>query len=370
MTRPKVILDRIEGSSVLGAKDSITVDLTDNKVLLVNDQDSPGNNKVYGTNNSGNKGWLDITEQIPTVVLNTGSYSNPTWITSLAWGKITGTPTTLSGYNISDGVSTGGSYADPAWITSLTYAKLTGTPSSLPPTGSAGGSLTGSYPNPGINYDNVTINNVGVSTVIQVKDGGINESKLNTSVAGNGLSGGGGTPLSINVDASTIEINTDTLRVKDAGITVAKLNSGVVDNATLEISGTLRLKDGGIQPVKLVGGFDSTANTGSGGAAQTIATVPTITNTTCTIEATLIGKWVSGSDGTGSGSGRKKIATYKNISGTVTQIGTTSSIHSVASTGNSPDLIFTISGSNILVQGQAGSGEVYSCRVYGAIKVN
>ncbi len=33
-----------------------------------------------------------------------GSYSNPSWITSLAWSKISGTPTTLSGYGITDAV--------------------------------------------------------------------------------------------------------------------------------------------------------------------------------------------------------------------------------------------------------------------------
>ena len=33
-----------------------------------------------------------------------GSYSNPSWITALAWSKITGTPTTLSGYGITDAV--------------------------------------------------------------------------------------------------------------------------------------------------------------------------------------------------------------------------------------------------------------------------
>jgi hypothetical protein len=33
------------------------------------------------------------------------TYANPTWITSLAWTKITGTPTTLAGYGITDGVS-------------------------------------------------------------------------------------------------------------------------------------------------------------------------------------------------------------------------------------------------------------------------
>lgn len=31
-----------------------------------------------------------------------GSYANPSWITSLAWSKITGTPTTLAGYGITD----------------------------------------------------------------------------------------------------------------------------------------------------------------------------------------------------------------------------------------------------------------------------
>ena len=31
-----------------------------------------------------------------------GSYSNPSWITSLGWSKITGTPTTLSGYGITN----------------------------------------------------------------------------------------------------------------------------------------------------------------------------------------------------------------------------------------------------------------------------
>lgn len=33
-----------------------------------------------------------------------GSYANPSWVSSLAWSKITGTPTTLSGYGITDAV--------------------------------------------------------------------------------------------------------------------------------------------------------------------------------------------------------------------------------------------------------------------------
>jgi hypothetical protein len=38
------------------------------------------------------------------VVVTTGSYTNPSWIVSLPWTKITGTPTTLAGYGITDAV--------------------------------------------------------------------------------------------------------------------------------------------------------------------------------------------------------------------------------------------------------------------------
>lgn len=35
-------------------------------------------------------------------LLSTGAYSNPTWLSSLAWSKITGVPSTLAGYGITD----------------------------------------------------------------------------------------------------------------------------------------------------------------------------------------------------------------------------------------------------------------------------
>lgn len=56
-----------------------------------------------------------------------GSYANPSWITSLPWSKITGPPSTLAGYGITDQVAlTTGSYSNPAWITSLAWSKITG----------------------------------------------------------------------------------------------------------------------------------------------------------------------------------------------------------------------------------------------------
>lgn len=63
----------------------------------------------------------------------------------------------------------------------------------------------------------------GTISSTTIADGSITAAKLDAAVAGNGLSGGAGAALSVNVDNSTIEINADTLRVKDAGITLAKI---------------------------------------------------------------------------------------------------------------------------------------------------
>jgi hypothetical protein len=80
-----------------------------------------------------------------------GTYNNPSWLNQLAWTKITGTPTTIAGYGITDYNSLGdarwvqltnfvslgdaewvqldGSYNDPSWITGLAWSKITGAPS-------------------------------------------------------------------------------------------------------------------------------------------------------------------------------------------------------------------------------------------------
>lgn len=52
----------------------------------------------------------------------------------------------------------------------------------------------------------------------QIKDATITGTQIATSVAGDGLAGGGGSALSINVDDSTIETNADAIRVKANGI--------------------------------------------------------------------------------------------------------------------------------------------------------
>ena len=75
----------------------------------------------------------------------------------------------------------------------------------------------------------LTVNASGVA----VNAAGITATELNSSVAGNGLSGGAGTALSVNVDDTSIEINTDALRVKAGGVSNAMLvNSGSILGST------------------------------------------------------------------------------------------------------------------------------------------
>lgn len=69
-------------------------------------------------------------------------------------------------------------------------------------------------------------------------------SGLGQIIDGDGLTKSGNT-LAVNVDNSTIEINTDALRVKDGGITGAKLATGSVSLSSSTVTGTLPVTNGG-----------------------------------------------------------------------------------------------------------------------------
>ena len=112
--------------------------------------------------------------------------------------------------------------------------------SMIPDTFAGDGLVEDSDGNLEVNVDDSTIE---IDTdVVQVKDDGITGAKLAAAVAGDGLvqdgSGnldvGGGSgltanvnDLSVNVDDSTIEIDTDVLQVKDAGINENKVTGAV-----------------------------------------------------------------------------------------------------------------------------------------------
>lgn len=66
------------------------------------------------------------------IVYTSGTYSNPSWITTLAWSKITGSPTTLSGYGITDAYPLSGNPS--GFLTSTpaqSFASLTGKPTTI-----------------------------------------------------------------------------------------------------------------------------------------------------------------------------------------------------------------------------------------------
>ena len=86
--------------------------------------------------------------QVTNAVDQTGSYTNPAWITSLPWSKITGAPATgvssvftrtgavvaatgdYTAAQVTNAVDQTGSYTNPAWIVSIPYSKVSGAPSS------------------------------------------------------------------------------------------------------------------------------------------------------------------------------------------------------------------------------------------------
>ena len=67
----------------------------------------------------------------------------------------------------------------------------------------------------------------------KIQSNAVTEAKIATSVAGDGLSGGNGSPLAVSVDDSGIEIASDTLQLKNLGVSTAKLADNSVTSAKI-----------------------------------------------------------------------------------------------------------------------------------------
>ena len=121
---------------------------------------------------------------------------------------------------------------------------------------------------------------------VKVADGGITATQIDTGVAGAGLSGGGGTALAVNVDDSSIEIATDTLRVKSSGVTNAMLvNDGItIAGNDTSLGGTITaatILNGTsvISSSAQIGNYVATLGTGTGvtiGSNSGVGSSPTI----------------------------------------------------------------------------------------------
>lgn len=125
------------------------------------------------------------------------------------------------------GAGLSGGNGTPLAVNTTNGISITGDSIQIDPT-VAGNGLAYSSGILSVNVDNSTIEIN--SDILRVKASGITGNEINPSVAGNGLAGGGGSPLSVNVDNSTLQITSDTLSVKPSGITGTELNTSVAGN--------------------------------------------------------------------------------------------------------------------------------------------
>ena len=92
-----------------------------------------------------------------------------------------------------------------------------------------------------------------VSTV-KIQDDAVTKDKINADIAGLGLSQAVGGELDVNVDNSTLEINSDTLRIKNDGVTTVKiLDQNVTTSKINDLAvTTAKINDGAVTTVKVL----------------------------------------------------------------------------------------------------------------------
>ncbi len=160
-----------------------------------------------------------------------GSYANPMWLTSLAWSKLTGTPTTVAGYNISDAITLTGTQT-------LTNKTLT-TPIITSPTGLVKADV-------GLgNADNTSDLNKPVSTATQTALG----LKINTLDKGNAngvasLDAGGKVPITQMAVGPQVYKGTWNAATNTPTLSDATGKSG--DTYRVVVTGTVNLGSGNV----------------------------------------------------------------------------------------------------------------------------
>lgn len=100
-----------------------------------------------------------------------------------------------------------------------------------------------------INSNKLRVKPLGIGAA-SIADTAITAAKIHADVAGDGLAGGAGTALSVNVDGSTLEISTDALRVKALGITASQIAANAVTSA--------KILDANVTAAKLAAGLAMT----------------------------------------------------------------------------------------------------------------
>ena len=99
----------------------------------------------------------------------------------------------------------------------------------------------------GVNYDDVTIGeSANTGGGLEVKDNSIGPDQLGGGVAGNGLQGGGGSPLAVQADATTGGNVANALSVSANGVGVNVDSVSIIENGSNQLE--IDVVDGGVLP--------------------------------------------------------------------------------------------------------------------------
>lgn len=217
------------------------------------------------------------------------------------FSSLTGRPTTLSGYGISDPVVlTSGSYANPSWLTSLAYSKLTGTPSL------AAVATSGSYNDlsnkPTIPTNNNQLTNGAGYLTAEVDGSSTNEIELPSQTGNSGkvLTTNGSAPAWTGIGSLTPKTFNFPTRSLNTSFQVSATQDAFV-SYTIDVGATLTLTGGQSGTVTLQYADNSgmstnltTVQSSVNGNTGTLAIGLSLTQTSTASLAGMIpaGKWV------------------------------------------------------------------------------
>lgn len=183
-------------------------------------------------------------------------------------------PSAVTNVKIQDGAVSGPKLAsgsvdsDKLAGTSVTAAKLGSNVAGNGLSGGNGSALT-------VKVDSTTIDTTG-SGQLRVKENGITALQLATSVAGAGLTGGGNQALAVNVGTG-LEVTGDQVAISDGGVNSTQLAANAVETAKIKDANvtsaklatdaveTLKIKDSAVTAAKI---SDNAVTTAKIGAAQ------------------------------------------------------------------------------------------------------